>query len=788
MAIDLMARGMAGSALEKIEQGGGTATKITLESQQLDPYAQVYTLKQDGELVGNINIPKDMVIENGYSVTYTDPSQFPEDFPSDYGIGTYVVLVIANSDNTRIFVPMDIMGISTDENNQLKLGSDGKLYVGEVPLDDYYKKTEVDGIVDNLVNGDSVTKNILNLEGWLISNGGTVEVNGDIIKTNITDNMFYKSLNFGIEKTVTLSCKNLSVSGGTNFKIQLLSSSNIVVGYINSTNKVVTCSAKYLRFSWGEAPTSISIEQIMLENGSEKTSYEPPIPSMKVLNDNINNINNKTKDCVKEEQFNALSEKVADIELFKFPNAIIHGEPTINNGQISGFSNANYLVLPSVFDLSGRGFEFKFAFTTKSDITTSQNILGSKYCMALFIQNSKLNLRVSSDGTSWDLVNIEGSTTIQPNKTYYAKISFSRLNYVLSLSTDDESYSEIGSKSVGDISPNPSELYIGVGNNFFNPFLGIINLNKCYLKVNQSIIWQGMDDAGLATRLATDLENIDEVGIANIKGIIKDEYIDRIDDTLNTQSDDIQDLKDNAVKKDASGNVTIEGKMQSKKPSSSSVYSDLHYPTSDTDSAFVVRNGYNIVSATPQSLTVQNAMAKKKTELDLDKGVSTTGDVIADMNGETPISLKQVNSGLQYYEQAGYLSKNLASISEKGNNVFIGKVKAGNTYNISFVQDSTENFWLWLYDDLNKSGELLAETVHQGSNGTNAYRVFTAQKDSYLYLNVAAKNQRDIMLTLSSEDAFINYAPYCPPNTDIAKVNNDLHKSMYVESNTMEMV
>lgn len=219
------------------------------------------------------------------------------------------------------------------------------------------------------------------------------------------------------------------------------------------------------------------------------------------------------------DEINQLSEKVADIELFKFPNAVIHGEPTINNGQISGFSNTNYLVFPSVFDLSGRGFEFKFTFTTKDDVTVPQNILGGKYCMALFVQNGKLNLRVSSNGSSWDIVNLEGTATIEANKTYYVKINFTRLNYVLSLSTDDETYNEIGSVSTGDISPHPSEIYIGVGNNFNNPFKGIINLNKCYLKVNQSVIWQGMDDAGLSTRLATDLDNIDSEGIAKIKEI-----------------------------------------------------------------------------------------------------------------------------------------------------------------------------------------------------------------------------------------------------------------------------
>lgn len=239
-----------------------------------------------------------------------------------------------------------------------------------------------------------------------------------------------------------------------------------------------------------------------------------------------------------------LNDKVEDIRLFKFPNAVINGEPTINNGQVSGFATTNYLVLPSVFNLHGRGFEFKFAFTTNSDVTTAQNILGSKFCMAMYIQNGKIFLRVSSNGSSWDLVNIESSTEIAANRTYYAKIVFDRLGYKLMLSTDDEGYDQVGETTTGNISPFPSELYLGVGNNFHNPFKGIINLNKCYLKVNQSIVWQGMDDAGLATRLATDLANIDNLGIEAIKEIIategyltSDDITGKLDKQLTTATD-----------------------------------------------------------------------------------------------------------------------------------------------------------------------------------------------------------------------------------------------------------
>lgn len=214
-----------------------------------------------------------------------------------------------------------------------------------------------------------------------------------------------------------------------------------------------------------------------------------------------------------------LAERIDNIMLFKFPNATIKGNPTINHGQISDFTQENYLILPSTFDVKGRGFEIALAFTTGADITIPQNILGSQYCVALFVQAGKLNLRVSSNGSSWDIVNYQSNLTIEANKTYYIKITFDRLRYILSYSVNGEDYIEDGYVTAAT-EPYSGIIYIGVGNNFNNPFKGIINLNKCEIKFNNVIVWQGMDDVGLATRLATDLSNIDRVGLEVLNSII----------------------------------------------------------------------------------------------------------------------------------------------------------------------------------------------------------------------------------------------------------------------------
>lgn len=232
-----------------------------------------------------------------------------------------------------------------------------------------------------------------------------------------------------------------------------------------------------------------------------------------------------------DDEVEKLDNRINEMELFKFPNAIIHGTPIINNGQVSSFNSENYLSLPAIFDLHDRGFEFNFAFRTNSDVITAQNILGSRFCMALLLESGKIKLRVSSNGTSWDLVDITGDIDVQTNTLYYVQIYFDKLTYKLKYSLDGLTYTEIASK-VASVSPHPAQIYLGIGNNFFNPFKGILNLNKCYLKVNNSVVWQGMDDAGLATRMAVDMENIDEAGIEKIdeivneKGYVKNDYLD----------------------------------------------------------------------------------------------------------------------------------------------------------------------------------------------------------------------------------------------------------------------
>ena len=72
--------------------GGGGAVEVIEDSSA--SYAKVYTIKQDGNVVGTINIPKDMVVQSGQIV----------ENPSGQTAGKYLELTLANSDNSKVYI------------------------------------------------------------------------------------------------------------------------------------------------------------------------------------------------------------------------------------------------------------------------------------------------------------------------------------------------------------------------------------------------------------------------------------------------------------------------------------------------------------------------------------------------------------------------------------------------------------------------------------------------------------------------------------------------------------
>lgn len=80
--------------VKKSVEAGGTASVITIDEEDSETYAKVYTLKQGTSTIGSINIPKDMVVKSGEVVK--NPEGQPE--------GTYIVITLANATNDKVYV------------------------------------------------------------------------------------------------------------------------------------------------------------------------------------------------------------------------------------------------------------------------------------------------------------------------------------------------------------------------------------------------------------------------------------------------------------------------------------------------------------------------------------------------------------------------------------------------------------------------------------------------------------------------------------------------------------
>lgn len=252
---------------------------------------------------------------------------------------------------------------------------------------------------------------------------------------------------------------------------------------------------------------------VVLPSGSEF------IPSKDA--DNALMIGSDKKPFVKD-----LSKELEDLKLFKFPNTTIIGQPTINNGQISNFSSNDYLQFPFIVDFKNREFVINIEFSTGENVTTQQNIFDSDFGLAFAIRNSHLVIALSSNGYTWDLGELVGNLNILPQQTYKIRILWDKSVYKVEYSIDG------GENWVTDIikesekSLYPKQIFIGVGENYgsvMNYFQGSINLNYCNLTISDELVWQGMDDVGIATRLAVDMSNLDFAGIERIKQIVDGE-------------------------------------------------------------------------------------------------------------------------------------------------------------------------------------------------------------------------------------------------------------------------
>lgn len=228
---------------------------------------------------------------------------------------------------------------------------------------------------------------------------------------------------------------------------------------------------------------------------------------------------------------------LAYLKLFKFPNATIFGQPTIQDGQVSNFSTSNYLQFPFLVDFAGRPWQIDCAFTTGADVSQQHNIFDSAFGLAFAFANGHFVMALSTNGTSWNLGAPEGTHAIVPLTTYYVRIAWDGSRYTLAFSTDKENYTTDISVT-SDASLYPRQIIIGKDLANLHVFNGSINMNHAMLTISGKVVWQGMDDAGLATRMAIDMSNIDAAGKLRLNNVAMEGEVGQKLGDLSSQMDD----------------------------------------------------------------------------------------------------------------------------------------------------------------------------------------------------------------------------------------------------------
>ena len=171
------------------------------------------------------------------------------------------------------------------------------------------------------------------------------------------------------------------------------------------------------------------------------------------------------------------------------------GSPTIEDGIVSGFSENNYLIYGNpTFYSNPWEMQLKFTANPISEwfkLTGSQTDFKGGNSFGVGATNV-LQWEATTNGSSWDINLIVDDMTIETNTYYWARMGWTGSLYYLDISTDGVNF--IRKKSVSNSSPlvYTEPLWIGKtwhDSNTDHYWRGSLDLNDCYIKENNQIIW-----------------------------------------------------------------------------------------------------------------------------------------------------------------------------------------------------------------------------------------------------------------------------------------------------------
>lgn len=172
------------------------------------------------------------------------------------------------------------------------------------------------------------------------------------------------------------------------------------------------------------------------------------------------------------------------------------GAITNNNGVLSGFSTNTYANLPILFEGSTYNtWEICIKCTTPSSLSSYHNAfsLGYDCNLVSYLDSSTLKLYIGQ-GSNWNIANGNVITTLSPETTYWLKYQFTGSAYNVYISTDGINYTlGVSINSTAKLS-NSLTVNLGFRQAYTGEYwMGSIDLNESYIKVNDEYWWKGVD-------------------------------------------------------------------------------------------------------------------------------------------------------------------------------------------------------------------------------------------------------------------------------------------------------
>jgi len=262
--------------------------------------------------------------------------------------------------------------------------------------------------------------------------------------------------------------------------------------------------------SWGDV-SSLPAQtgqagKYLYSDGTDATwrsAYAPPLLSFNWYDHKLNDVRFLRADTfswqsgeVYTSSYNKILSEWNDVNAKVTINADKQGTIAVSDkGIASGFSTSNYISKTvNIGTTKETMFPMVFDFTTGSDVTTQQQVVGTNYCVNIGINtDSKLTLHLSSNGTANDIADgtVVGTTVLTPSTNYKLILDYDGTNYTLELTNlSDESATtttEITIASTTLANGGSQAVRFGLNTGSTYPFLGTFNIPNCSI----GTVWNG---------------------------------------------------------------------------------------------------------------------------------------------------------------------------------------------------------------------------------------------------------------------------------------------------------